>query len=123
MVLLVQRGRPPHVGRWSVPGGRVHFGEPLADAVVREVSEETGLEVHVERLAGSVERIGADPEPYHYVIFDFFVSESDPGAVACAGDDAADVRWVPVDAFGTIELVDGLAEFFTSVGVGNRLRG
>ena len=120
-VLLVLRGRPPHVGRWSVPGGRVHFGERLTDAVVREVSEETGLRVLVDRFAGWVERIGADPEPYHHLIFDFFVSETEPGAEARAGDDAAGVRWVPVDALGTVELVDGLAEFLASVGIGNGL--
>ena len=77
-LLLVQRGRGTAVGRWSVPGGRVEFGEALADAVVREVREETGVLVRVTGFAGWVERHGDDPVPYHYVILDFFAEPTGP---------------------------------------------
>jgi 8-oxo-dGTP diphosphatase len=122
-VLLVQRGRAPAAGKWSVPGGRVEFGEALADAVVREVREETGLSVEVDRFAGWVERTGDDPGPYHHVILDFFVTEREPGAEARAGDDAAALQWVPVAALGAVDLVDGLSDFFRSVGVTNETDG
>jgi 8-oxo-dGTP diphosphatase len=117
-LLLVQRAREPARGKWSVPGGRVQFGEALAEAVVREVREETGLAVRVERFAGWAEGTGSAPAPYHHVILDFFVTEAEPGAPAHAGDDASDLRWVPMSELGTVDLVDGLAEFLRSVGVG-----
>jgi ADP-ribose pyrophosphatase YjhB (NUDIX family) len=117
-VLLVRRGRGAAIGRWSIPGGRVEFGEPVHDAVEREVFEETGLRVRAGRFAGFTERIGADPDPYHYVILDFFAAEEDAGATARAGDDADDVQWAAVASLGTIDLVDGLAEFLASAGVG-----
>jgi ADP-ribose pyrophosphatase YjhB (NUDIX family) len=118
-VLLVRRGRGAAVGKWSVPGGRVEFGEPITDAVAREVFEETGLTVRVTGFAGWVERIGDDPFPYHYVILDFFAAP-DPSAAATprAGDDAAAVRWVPIRSLGEVDLVDGLLAFLGSVGVG-----
>ena len=122
-VLLVQRGRGHALGKWAVPGGHVAFGEPLADAVEREVFEETGLRVRVERFAGFVERIGDDPQPYHLVILDFFASELDQGGMPQAGDDASDVQWVPLAALGEVDLVDGLFDFLVSVGVGHRTSG
>ena len=67
-LLLVRRGRGAGIGLWSVPGGRVEWGEPLADAVVREVAEETGLAVVPAGWLGWVERIDA---AHHFVIHDF----------------------------------------------------
>ena len=67
-LLLVRRGRGAAQGQWSVPGGRVEWGETLHEAVVRETFEETGLEVVVDRYLGWVERIH---DPYHYVILDY----------------------------------------------------
>lgn len=113
-VLLVRRGHGPALGRWSVPGGRVEWGETLADAVVREVAEETGLEVDCGELAGWVERIGAD---YHYVIADFWVTVRGEGAPV-AGDDAAEARWVSLSGLGDLDLTSGLADFLRSIGVG-----
>ncbi len=114
-LLLVQRGRGAALGKWAPPGGRVEFGETLADAVVREVREETGIEVRAGELAGWVERTGNDPEPYHYVILDFFAVPS--GATDLTpGDDAADARWVPLAEVPTLDLVDGLFDFLVRVG-------
>jgi len=115
-LLLVQRGQEPETGRWSLPGGHVEFGEPLWEAVVREVLEETGLDVAVDGLAGWVERI--DPSgTHHFVILDFFATPLDPDPVPVAGDDAAAVRWVPLEDVSEAGLVDGLAEFLVDAGV------
>lgn len=108
-LLLVRRGRPPERGRWAVPGGRVEAGETLAEAVVREVSEETGLEVVCDRLVGWVERMG---RRYHFVILDFAVTlmgSEEP----VPGDDAAEAAWVPLAAVTRLPLVEGLADFLT----------
>ena len=113
-VLLVRRGRRPALGQWSVPGGRVEWGETLAGAVVREVAEETGLEVTCGELAGWVERIG---EEHHYVIADFWVTACGDG-VPVAGDDAAEVRWVPLGDLDRLDLTSGLGDFLRSIGVG-----
>lgn len=110
-ILLVRRGRGPGEGRWSLPGGRVDFGETLAQATAREVREETGLEVMVGRFLGWAERIGRRPAPYHYVILDFAADLVDPEAVPTAGDDAAEVAWVALDELETLPLVAGLTDF------------
>ena len=117
-LLLVQRGRGAAVGQWSIPGGRVRFGESLRDAVAREVREETGLRVRAEQFAGWVERFGDEPFAYHYVILDFFASEEDPAEPARAGDDASAVMWAPIAGLRALPLVPGLAECLESVGVG-----
>lgn len=115
-LLLIQRGRGPGRGLWSVPGGRVESGETLSRAVEREVLEETGLPVTCGPLVGWVERIGDDD---HYVIMDFRASleaSAEPSA-AVAGDDAAAVAWVPLDEVAEHDLVPGLAEFLVEHGV------
>jgi 8-oxo-dGTP diphosphatase len=112
-LLLVRRGRGPAQGAWSVPGGRVEPGETLAEAVVREVAEETGLEAVCDELVGWVERIGDD---HHFVILDFWVSILG-GGEPTAGGDAAEARWVPLPDVAGLALVDGLAEFLHEHGV------
>lgn len=107
-LLLVRRGRGVAIGRWSVPGGVVEPGELLAEAVVRELREETGLEGVCGPLVGVVERF---VEGRHYVILDHRVTLLDPGATPVAGDDADDVAWVPRHEVAEWQLVDGLAEF------------
>jgi 8-oxo-dGTP diphosphatase len=114
-LLLVRRGHGPAAGEWSVPGGRVETGETLAEAVVREVAEETGLDVVCDELVGWVERIDAE---HHFVIFDFGATPVGPADVEPrAGDDAAEAAWVPLSDLASLRLVDGLAEFLASHGV------
>ncbi|MGZ8734603.1 MAG: NUDIX hydrolase [Acidimicrobiia bacterium] len=116
-LLLVRRGHGPAAGTWSLPGGRVEFGEDLREALVREMLEETGLEIVVEQFLGWVERIGDDLEPYHFVILDFRVHVFDPDATPTPGDDAAEVRWVPVAELAELALTDGLLDFLVDVDV------
>jgi 8-oxo-dGTP diphosphatase len=115
-LLLVQRGREPGAGLWSLPGGRVEAGERMTDAVLRELAEETGLAGRCGPLVGWVERIGDDPHPYHYAIFDFAVTV-ECGAEPVAGDDAAAARFVPLGEVLSADLVLGLAEFLVEHGV------
>lgn len=94
-ILLIQRGRPPSEGLWSIPGGKVKPGESLKAAVEREILEETGVVIRVGELAYQFEFIEHDESDelrYHYVVLDYF-GEYITG-VPRAGDDAADARWV-----------------------------
>lgn len=112
-LLLVRRSHEPGAHQWTVPGGRVEFGESLAEAVVRELREETGLEGVCGALIGWVERIY---ESYHFVILDFEVTLLDTRDPT-AGDDATEVSWIPVSEVAEQRLVEGLAEFLHDHGV------
>jgi 8-oxo-dGTP diphosphatase len=112
-LLMIRRGHGPAGGRWSIPGGRVEFGETLAEAVVRELAEETGLEALCDQLVGWVERIGDD---HHFLIVDFAVTVLS-SETPTAGDDAAEATWVPVAEVASLPLVDGLAEFLHEHGI------
>jgi len=139
-ILLIRRGRPPAEGRWSLPGGRVEWGEPLTDALRREVEEETALRVEVGRLAGVVERIygdaparlrgdGGEPEAertgaaalehpekaFHYVILDYFVTVT--GGDLRPGGDVTAARWVGPAELAELSLSDGLLEALEDFGV------
>jgi 8-oxo-dGTP diphosphatase len=112
-LLMIRRGRGPAQGAWSVPGGRVEGGETLAEAVVRELREETGLDGVCGELIGWVELIGDD---HHFVVLDFAVVVIDDGEPV-AGDDAAEARWVPLHEVGELALAEGLAEFLADHGI------
>ncbi|HEY2861674.1 MAG TPA: NUDIX hydrolase [Terracidiphilus sp.] len=93
-VLLVQRGREPMKGKWTVPGGLIEVGETLSEAVVRETREETGIEVEPVELIELLDRIHREEGRvrYHYVIADYLCRVV--GGTLAAADDAAAVRWV-----------------------------
>jgi 8-oxo-dGTP diphosphatase len=107
-LLLVRRGRGRAQGSWALPGGRVEEGELLAEAVVRELAEETTLEGVCGELLGLVELLRGDHP--HQVIAVHRVSLLE-SAEPVAGDDAAEARWVPLADVVDYHLVEGLAEF------------
>jgi ADP-ribose pyrophosphatase YjhB (NUDIX family) len=117
-LLLVRRGRPPSVGAWTLPGGRVEPGEALEAAVVREVREETGVDAVVVCPLGVVD---VAREGFAYAIHEHLLVVAPgrgPSPPPRAADDAADARWVARDelpALGVladaVAVVDqGLAE-------------
>ncbi len=77
-VLLIQRGTPPMVGEWSLPGGAVEVGETLEEAVKREIKEETNLTIEVGPLLDLFDRIQRDGDrvAYHYIIADYLAWRS-----------------------------------------------
>ncbi|GLZ06989.1 NUDIX hydrolase [Actinomadura sp. NBRC 104412] len=111
-MLMIRRGRAPSAGLWSVPGGRVEPGESDEAAVVRELREETGLEVSVGRLVGTVERPGPGVV---YEIHDFEVTVE--GGTLRAGDDAAEARWVTPSELRVLPTAPGLLDAFTAWGL------
>jgi 8-oxo-dGTP diphosphatase len=112
-LLLIERGREPSIGYWSVPGGRCLPEETTAEACVREVAEETGLTVAVIRLAGSVERDGPGNVVFQ---IDDFVCSVVSGQLR-AGDDARDARWCSRTELDSMLLTPGLLDALTEWGV------
>lgn len=104
-VLLVQRGRPPREGAWSLPGGRVEGGERLAEAVRREIAEETGLFVLPGPLVAVVEIV---EEHHHYVVLDY-LCQVESGELR-AGDDARDARFVSVPELPSYGVSEAVAD-------------
>ena len=94
-VLLVRRGTPPRLGQWSLPGGRIEFGETVEAAAIRELTEETGV---VAELLGLIEVVDgvftsrtSGGVTRHYVLIDFAARWLSGEPVA--GDDAAEARF------------------------------
>jgi 8-oxo-dGTP diphosphatase len=112
-LLMVRRGRGAAAGTWSIPGGRVEGGETLAEAVLRELREETGLDAMCGDVVGWVERID---DEHHFVIFDFEVTVL-TDARPLAGDDAAEAAWIDLAEVSDLYLADGLAEFLHDHGI------
>jgi 8-oxo-dGTP diphosphatase len=98
-VLLIRRGRPPLEGQWSLPGGRLEFGERLEAAALRELREETGVEAEVLGLVAVVD--GLFPQA-HYVLIDYAARWLSGEPVA--GDDAAEAAFHPLDALEELGL-------------------
>lgn len=107
-LLLVRRGHPPGLGRWSLPGGRIEPGETPAQAAAREVAEETGLTVTVGDLLATVQ-IG------DYLVHDFAATVT--GGELSAGDDASDVRWCSLADAELLPLTDNLLDELRRMGV------
>lgn len=94
-VLIVQRGSEPAYGQWSLPGGLVEVGEPLHQAIRREVKEEVNLEVTVVDVVAVLDRVlkdGAGEIEYHYILIDF-LCHGDVGQPV-PGSDVLDCRFV-----------------------------
>ncbi len=112
-LLMIKRGHEPGAGLWSIPGGRIEPGETDAEAVVREMIEETGLKVQVGRLIGRVQRPGLNGAVID--IRDYAATVI--GGTLRPGDDAADARWVAAADLDSLEITEGLIEALTSWGV------
>jgi ADP-ribose pyrophosphatase YjhB (NUDIX family) len=110
-MLLIERGREPFKGYWSLPGGVLEVGETLERGVAREVKEETGLEVTPVALVEIFERLILDqsgrPE-YHYVLIDF-LCRARPGKLAPASD-VLRAEWVRLMDLADYRLTDGVLE-------------
>ncbi len=107
-VLLIERGREPQQGCWSLPGGVVEVGERLEEALRREVREETGLAVRPLGVVEIFERILRDGEgrpEYHYVLIDYVCEVT--GGEARPGDDARRLAWVPRRELPRRRLTEG----------------
>jgi ADP-ribose pyrophosphatase YjhB (NUDIX family) len=110
---MIKRGHEPGAGLWSIPGGRIEPGESDAEAVVREMIEETGLTVEVGRLIGRVQRPGLNGAVID--IRDYAATVT--GGTLRAGDDAADARWVAPGELESLDITEGLIDALTDWGV------
>jgi ADP-ribose pyrophosphatase YjhB (NUDIX family) len=115
-LLLVRRARSPAKGLYSLPGGRVEFGETLAQALTREIAEETALTIEIAGLAGVREAVPTAISPGHYLILAF-------AARWVAGeprlnDELDDAQWVAPDGLSAFTVTEGLADI---VGAARRL--
>lgn len=116
-LLVIRRGRPPGVGLWSIPGGRVEPGEALADAVRREVREETGLQVDVGVVVGTA-CLPALSRHDTYQVTDFSATiAAGSSGTPVAADDATDVKWVTQEELSTLETTAGLDAALSRWGV------
>lgn len=106
-VLLVRRARSPGKGLYSLPGGRVEYGETLARAVMREVAEETSLAIDLAGLAGWREVVPNPGHAGHYVVLSFAARWT--GGEPALNDELDDFRWVEPDRLMQFKLTDGLA--------------
>jgi 8-oxo-dGTP diphosphatase len=107
-ILLVERGKEPLKGWWSLPGGIVETGEKLADAMRREVREETGLEVEVVSMFEIFERVIPDDAgraEYHYVLIDYLCKVV--GGTLEAASDVSRTAWVLQPELRTYRLTEG----------------
>ena len=107
-LLLVQRGKEPLKGYWSLPGGILELGETLATGIKREVLEETGLEIEPLSIFEVFERIMPDSggkTEYHYVLIDYLCKPV--GGELRAASDVANVAWVSQAGLPQYRLTEG----------------
>lgn len=107
-ILLVERGKDPLKGYWSLPGGVLEVGETLEEGVIREVREETGLQVKPLGVLEIFERIIRDSQgvaEYHYVLIDYICRIT--GGTLVADDDVSRVAWVPRRKLSTYSITEG----------------
>jgi mutator protein MutT len=94
-ILLIKRAHDPGKDKWAIPGGKVEYGESLAEAATREVKEETGLLVELDEIIW----VGESMSPDHHIVLIDFAGRA-VGGTLMAGDDASEVAWVRIqDAY------------------------
>jgi ADP-ribose pyrophosphatase YjhB (NUDIX family) len=112
-ILLEKRKNEPGKGKWSIPGGLVELGESAKETAIREVREETSLEVEEPMLIDVVDNVTRDENgeiKYHFVIVDYFVKLK--GGVPKASSDAAELEWVQLSDVEDYDLTKTIREFF-----------
>jgi 8-oxo-dGTP diphosphatase len=112
-MLLEKRQNEPGKGKWSIPGGLVELGENTEQTVIREVKEETGLEVEKPELIDVVDQASLDENgkvKYHFIIIDYFVKLK--GGTLKAASDAAELQWVGLDEVENHDLTVTFRIFF-----------
>lgn len=118
-VLLCQRGKPPNLGAWTLPGGAQDIGETCEEAARRELMEECGLEVGPLLFCAHVDTIRRDADgrvQFHYTILDFCARwvSGDP----VAATDVTSAVWAPIDA---LEPYDLWSEAHRVIGIARQL--
>ena len=106
-VLLVRRARSPGKGLYSLPGGRVEFGESLHTALHREVDEETGLKIDIVGFTGWREVLPTTGGG-HYLIMSFAARWAAKEVVL--NEEHDDFRWLAPDRIGDLKLTGGLPD-------------
>lgn len=115
-VLLVRRGKDPSRGSWGLPGGAVELGETTKEAVIREVMEETGLEVEPIKfitIFDSISRDKNDKVRYHYVLCEYLCRLL--GGNLRASSDVQEAMWIRLDELDTFDVRDGTRRFIKQV--------
>jgi len=123
-VLLVRRGNEPGKGKWSLPGGRIRFGERSEEAALREMREETGLEVRLRRVVDVVDvfwRSERGELLEHFVIVDFEAEVI--GGELRPADDALDARWFSPEELKGLEMTESTRRFLEEHFLGRAERG
>jgi ADP-ribose pyrophosphatase YjhB (NUDIX family) len=114
-VLVVRRARKPALNLYTLPGGVVEAGEPLAEALIREVREETALEIEPVGLAGHREVITRDAQgrvERHFVIMSFAARWRAGEPVL--NNELDDARWLDPAELGGYRTTEGLAEIIAA---------
>lgn len=105
-VLLIERGKPPRQGQWSIPGGAQHAGEKLPETALREVKEESGLDITLGGLIDALDYIDTDEEGrtrHHYTLIDYWATAS-LEQTPVAGEDAAQAKWVALNEIDNLGM-------------------
>jgi len=113
-IILVKRTHEPGKGFWSIPGGLVELGEPVKDAVKREVKEETGLKVEIDKLIDVIDNIIYDRSrrlKFHYVLIDFLAHP-----VGGEVQDASKVRWVKAGELSKYRVTKTATKLLQEIG-------
>ena len=116
-VLIVRRAQPPAQGIYTLPGGGVELGETLEEAVMREVREETGLDIEPIKLAGHRQMIARDAEgkiERHFVILPF-AARFIAGELSLS-EELAEAKWLLPGELAGLRTTEGLADIVAAAG-------
>ena len=108
-VLLIRRGAPPRAGEWSLPGGRIEWGERAADAALRELREETGCAA---AIIGLIDVVDGVMEDRHYVLIDYAARWIAGEPVL--NDELEEARWVDPAELSGLTTTEGLADIIAA---------